>query len=63
MKILESEQQDFIISLIGKKIRDIPMETESECCQKVRDGERCVEYEMYYYAFDSGSSYMDGWKP
>lgn len=62
--ISESEQQDFLMSLIGaKKIIYMPTEKEiDEFCKKVQKGENCVEYETHYYEFNSEGRYVDDWE-
>ncbi len=62
--VLESAQQDFLMSLTGeKKITYMPTETEiDEFCKKVQEGEICVEYETHYYEFNSEGRYVDNWE-
>lgn len=60
----ESEAQDFIMSLTGKKkISYMPTELQiEEFCRKVQNGDIFVEYETHYYEFDSEGRYMDDWE-
>lgn len=62
--ILETERQDFLMSLTGeKKILYMPTEREiDDFCKKVQKGEIYVEYETHYYEFNSEGRYVDDWE-
>lgn len=64
-KILSNwKQEDFYKSICGtKKVIDMPERTEIEAfCEKVRDGDICVEYETHYVEFDDYGHFHDDWE-
>lgn len=62
--LLESEQQDFIMSLSGeKKIEYMPTRSDIDnFCEEVKNGDIYIEYETHYYEFGPDGRYMDDWK-
>lgn len=60
----ESDRQDFLMSLSGKKkVIYMPSQEEiDEIIERIESGEIYVEYETHYYEFDSDGRYMDDWE-
>lgn len=64
-KILpDRKQEDFYKSICGtKKVINMPERTEIVAfCEKVRNGDICVEYETHYVEFDDYGHFHDDWE-